>query len=123
MNIESLPSSAVELSASRKGSPFAPGTAKPSEAFAHAFQRLALPQESIGEGVWRETAASATFASVMLVGFSLLATFYFPAGGLAIGILGLSMAMLGLSSRYKRLSLGCLIAHCILLSICYAAIL
>lgn len=123
MNIEAITSSAAELSASRKGSPFAPGTAKPSEAITSAFQRLVVDQETIGEGVWRETAASAAFASLMLVAFALLATFYFPAGGLAIAVLGIGMAFFGLSSRYKRLSIACIATHGILLSVCYVAIL
>ena len=111
------------LTAARKGSPFAPGTARPSEAVANAFNRLVARQDSIGEGVWRETAASATFASLMLVAFVIVGSVYFPAGGLAIGILGISMAMLGLSSRFKRLSVGCLATHLVLLGICYASVI
>jgi hypothetical protein len=123
LDIETVSNNPGELTAFRKGSPFAPGTSKPSEIVASAFQRLVVHQESIGEGVWRETAASAAFASLMLIAFVLVATFYFPAGGFAIGLLGLSMAILGLSSRYKRLSVGCLVAHGVLLGVSYAAVL
>lgn len=123
MNIETGSSNVGELTAFRKGSPFAPGTAKPAEVVDSAFQRWVPHQETIGEDVWRETAASASFSSLMLIAFAFLATFYFPAGGLAIGMLGLAMALLGLSSRYKRLSVGCLVGHGVLLGVSYAAVL
>jgi hypothetical protein len=113
----------AEVAGARKGSPFAPGTAKPmgQAAIGRASlgRRLTLDQESIGEGVWRETAASAAFASLMLIAFALGGWFYFPGGGVAIATLGLAMSLFGLSSRHTKLAGVGLVAHCVALVACY----
>jgi hypothetical protein len=124
---------ATAVAGVRKGSPFAPGTAKPMGHVATGRwmtggaatgrtmlgRRLVSDQESIGEGVWRETAASAAFASLMLIAFGVGGWFYFPAGGVAIATLGLAMSLLALSSRHTKLAGISLIAHTIALVACY----
>lgn len=114
---------AAALAGARKGSPFAPGTAKPmgqaATGRASLGRRLAVDQESMGEGVWRETAASAAFASMMLIAFTVGGWFYFPAGGVAIATLGLAMSLLGMSSRHTKLASVSLVAHTVALVACY----
>jgi hypothetical protein len=75
--------------------------------------------EPLGEGVWRQTAASAAFSAAMLVGFATLCWLFFPVGGIAITALGFVVSMIGLSSRWTKLSTAAMILHGGLFMACY----
>jgi hypothetical protein len=105
-----------EIEPLRPGSPFALGsaTAPPTP----ASPPLRLP-EPIGEGVWRETAAAAGYSTWMLVPFGIVGWSWFPAGGVAIALLGIVMSVMGMSSRLVKPSILAFAIHAILLVFCY----
>ncbi len=104
-----------EAPAIRMGSPFAEGTAV----------ALVIPRrhESLGEGVWRETAAAASLAAVLLLAFLLACWFWFPGGGISIASLGIAMSLMGLISRHSTRSLITLLLHGGGLLACWLALL
>ena len=103
----------------RQGSPFAAGSAKTPLGTGRWRNSDAIVNETIGEGVWRETAASAVFASGMLIGFAIPGWLWFPAGGIPIALLGAAMGLLGFSSRYTKLAATGLVIHGVILVGCY----
>ena len=103
----------------RKGSPFAAGSAIAQPGSVRWVNSQTVVAESIGQGVWQETATSAVFASWLLLGFAIAAWMWFPAGGMAITLLGMTMSLLGFSSNYKKLSTVGLVTHGVILTSCY----
>jgi len=103
------------LEPEKLGSPFARGTES-------AVPMVERP-ESIGEGVWRETAVAAANAAWMLVAFAVAAWVWFPAGGIAIAVLGITIAILGLGSRMAVASMIALLLHLTALAACYLALM
>jgi hypothetical protein len=55
----------------------------------------------------------------MLVGFAALCWLFFPVGGIAITALGFVVSMIGLSSRWTKLSTVSLVLHAVLFMACY----
>lgn len=100
----------------RTGSPFASGSATAQQESAPPPFRLPEP---IGEGVWRETAAAAGYSTWVLIPFAIAGWIWFPAGGVAITLLGVAMSVMGLSSRLVKPSLIAFAIHAILLVSCY----
>jgi hypothetical protein len=82
-------------------------------------EAIAWAAEPLGEGVWRQTSASAAFSAAMLVGFAALCWLFFPVGGIAITALGFVVSMIGLSSRWTKLSTVSLVLHAVLFMACY----
>ena len=103
----------------RKGSPFAAGSAIAQPGSGRWVNSQTVVAESIGQGVWQETATAALFASWLLIGFASAAWMWFPAGGMAITLLGMTMSLLGFSSNYKKLSTVGLVTHGVILTSCY----
>jgi len=103
----------------RTGSPFAAGSMISQSGTVRLRDPQTVAKEAIGEGVWRETAASAVFASGMLIGFAIPGWLWFPAGGILIALLGVTMSLLGFSSRYVKLSAAGLVIHGVILVGCY----
>ena len=103
----------------RKGSPFAAGSAIAQPGSGRWVNSQPVVAESMGQGVWQETATSAVVASWLLLGFAIAAWMWFPAGGVAITLLGMTMCLLGFSSHYKKLSTMGLVTHGVILTSCY----
>jgi len=103
----------------RSGSPFAFGSSVPNAQVVRSAATLNGQAETIGEGVWRETAAAAAYSSAMLTVFATMCWAWFPMGGIAIAMLGIGMALLGLSSRQIAMSTATLIFHVVALCGCY----
>jgi hypothetical protein len=103
----------------RKGSPFADGSARPGPLVGRQWRAATIERESIGEGVWRETATAATFAAWMLLGFVAVGWAWFPVGGIAIALLGIAMSLMGLSSRHVKLAIAAMTIHAAMLCGCY----
>ncbi len=76
------------------------------------------PSVVLGEGVWGQTAAAAAYAAVILLAFVVLSWTLFPAGGVAVAALGVVVSLMGLSSKYKRLSMATLALHGVLFIAC-----
>ncbi len=119
MNAPSIPPLPAFNEAVRKGSPFAAGSATPGPHAVRLWRAVAVDQESLGEGVWRETATAATFAAWMLIAFVSVGWAWFPAGGIAIAMLGIAVSLLGLSSRRVKLAIAALAVHAAMLCGCY----
>lgn len=102
------------------GSPFAVGSATPGPGNNAAIWQSPASPEPIGEGVWLETVAAAGFSAWMLLAFGFVGWCWFPAGGVAISLLGISMSLLGLTSRLFKFSIVALALHVVALVACYA---
>ena len=85
----------------------------------NARQAAAREPETLGQGVWTETAAAAAYAAVIVLAFAGACLLLFPAGGIAVAALGAVLSLLGLSSRRTRLSIATLVLHGVLFFICY----
>jgi hypothetical protein len=95
----------------RVGSPFAidPIAAEP-----------ARPIEVLLDvGPIRYTAMGAVAASIMVLAFAAVATWWFPAGGALIAALGCVLSIFGLYSTYRITSAGLLAIHLFLFVLCY----
>lgn len=75
--------------------------------------------ETLGDGVWGQTATAATYASVNLVLFAIVCWALFPVGGAAVAALGALVALMGLSSNRARLATAMLVLHGVLFFACY----
>jgi len=95
-----------------------PFQAEPSTSSEKATQPPHEP-ETLGHGVWTETAAAAAYAALIVLGFALACLLLFPAGGIAVAALGAVLSLLGLSSRRVRLSVTTLVLHGVLFFVCY----
>lgn len=78
-----------------------------------------LEPETIGDGVWGQTAESAVFASMMLSGFAAACWLFFPPGGIAVALLGLAVSVLAMASTRTKLTGLFLTLHGILFILCY----
>lgn len=84
-----------------------------------AATAAAREPETLGNGVWTETAAAAAYAAVIVLAFAVACLLLFPAGGIAVAALGTVLSLLGLSSRRVRLSIVTLVLHGVLFFVCY----
>jgi hypothetical protein len=75
--------------------------------------------ETLGDGVWGQTAESAVFASIMLSGFAVACWLFFPPGGIAVALLGVAVSLLALGSTRTRLTGLFLAIHGVLFILCY----
>lgn len=75
--------------------------------------------ETLGNGIWTETAAAAAYASVIALLFAIACLLLFPGGGIAVAALGAVLALLGLSSRRVRLCTVTLVLHSVVFFVCY----
>jgi len=78
-----------------------------------------LAPETLGDGVWGQTAESAVFASIMLSGFAAACWLFFPPGGVAVASLGVAVSLLALGSTRTRLTGVFLAVHGVLFILCY----
>jgi hypothetical protein len=62
-------------------------------------------------GPLRYTAMGAVSASAMVVGFGLVAAFWFPSGGALIAALGCVLSIFGMYSNFRYVAAGLLVAH------------
>jgi len=76
-------------------------------------------RETLGDGVWGQTAESAVFAAMILILFGVACWFLFPPGGIAIASLGFAVSMLALASKRRRLATAMLAVHGVLFMLCY----
>ncbi len=76
--------------------------------------------EPIDDGLsFQTTAAAALLASALLSPFAIAGLLIFPAGGLTVALLGLSVAMIGTSSRHRLASTTAILTHVALSVACY----
>jgi len=80
---------------------------------------ISLAPETLGDGVWGQTAESAVFASIMLSGFAAACWLFFPPGGIAVASLGVAVSLLALGSTRTRLTGVFLALHGVLFILCY----
>lgn len=123
-----------DFSGTRKGSPFAAGTARKvtnDTATIGIFQILAgstvasavpLTDSPWGRSISGETANGATFAAWLIFPLSLLAITLFPAGTVIISLLGMVLALFGIASRWHRISLAALFTHLVCAGFAYSKI-
>jgi hypothetical protein len=78
-----------------------------------------IEPETLGDGVWGQTAESAVFASIMLSGFAAACWLFFPPGGVAVASLGVAVSLLALGSTRTRLTGVFLAVHGVLFILCY----
>ena len=101
------------------GSPFEGQAAAVASASMPAKKAAELEPETLGYGVWTETATAAAYSAVVLLTFAIACVLIFPAGGIAVTALGAVLSLLGLSSRRVRLSVATLVLHGVLFFVCY----
>jgi hypothetical protein len=101
------------------GTSTANGTLRKGLAEVQEWQVLADGPETLGQGVWAETATSAVYAAIILICFAAICWAVFPGGGVAVAGLGSLVSLLGLSSRHGRLATVALILHGSLFFACY----
>jgi len=75
--------------------------------------------ESLGDGVWGQTAESAVFASIFLSVFAAACWYFFPPGGIAVASLGFIVSMLALASKRTKLATAMLGIHGAFFILCY----
>jgi len=102
----------VDETPDRIGSPFA---AAPSGKAVKPRQTFALQDL----GPFQYTAMGGVVSAIMLLGFAIVAYVWFPAGGCIIAALGCGTAILGLHSKFKRLTTGVLLSHTCLFLACF----
>ena len=78
------------------------------------------PERFYDLGPLRYTAIGAVAASVMVLGFALVAFWWFPGGGTLIAALGCALAVFGLYSQHRRTASVCLILHLLLFIASYS---
>ncbi|OUX49763.1 MAG: hypothetical protein CBE43_09145 [Rhodopirellula sp. TMED283] len=102
----------VDDTPDRVGSPFAaaPSGKKQNLPSAVALHNL---------GPLQYTAMGGVVAATMLLGFAILALAWFPIGGCIIAALGCATAILGLHSKFKRITTGLLVTHACLFIACF----
>lgn len=101
----------------RIGSPFAVDPVP----VAPTVQTPAMSVEAIYDvGPLRYTALGAVTASVLVMGFAIGATIWFPAGGTLVAALGCLLSIFGLYSPIPMRSAGCLVIHAVLFMLCYS---
>ncbi len=101
------------------GSPFEGQATAVASASVRAKKAAELEPETLGYGVWTETATAAAYSAVILLTFAIACVLIFPAGGIAVTALGAVLSLLGLSSRRVRLSVVTLVLHGVLFFVCY----
>ncbi|MAI35292.1 MAG: hypothetical protein CBE00_12205 [Planctomycetaceae bacterium TMED240] len=102
----------VDDTPDRVGSPFA---AAPSGKKRHLPTPVALHDL----GPLQYTAMGGVVAAAMLLGFAIMALSWFPIGGCIIAALGCVTAILGLHSKFKRITTGLLVTHGCLFIACF----
>jgi len=75
--------------------------------------------ETLGEGVWGQTAQSALLAAVILSLFGCACYIFFPAGGIAVASLGFVVSLLAITSDHPRWASVLLAIHAGLFVACY----
>jgi len=116
------PPAADAVTAAANGTPIADSSVEgpaATRAAQDARQAAAREPETLGQGVWTETAAAAAYAAVIMLAFASACLLLFPAGGIAVAALGAVLSLLGLSSRRVRLSIATLVLHGVLFFVCY----
>lgn len=102
----------VDETPDRVGSPFA--TAPSGRTLR---QQPAIALQDLGP--FQYTAMGGTVAAIMLLGFAILALVWFPPGGCIVAALGCGTAILGLHSKFKRITTGVLVSHACLFVACF----
>ncbi|MDA8742994.1 hypothetical protein N9N28_00045 [Rubripirellula amarantea] len=100
----------------RVGSPFAEGTAKAPPPLAAAPSG----ETFYDVGPMRYTAMGAVSAAIMVVFFAAMAAWWFPSGGTLIAGLGCVLAIMGMFSHFRNLSVGLLVVHVVFFLTCYS---
>lgn len=102
----------VDEKPDRVGSPFAaaPSGKKHKSPSAVALHDL---------GPLQYTAMGGVVVATMLLGFVIIALAWFPIGGCIIATLGCTTAILGLQSKFKRITTGLLVTHACLFVACF----
>ncbi|MEM0924435.1 MAG: hypothetical protein AAGJ83_00220 [Planctomycetota bacterium] len=101
----------------RVGSPFREDSLETTAALP------ATPEASYADfGPYVYTAMGSAIAALVVVGFAVAGSVWFPAGGTVVSLFGALLSMLGLfaTGRYRWLAIGSLLVHGGLFSLSYA---